>query len=191
MLGSCAYNLRIKEGRRQELIESSEVPAEWFHSFQFDCGFQIQGRDPSAKKLHHLCLPPSLHGKTVCDVGAYEGYFSFHAESRGAKRVVAADRFVWDWPGSQAVRHLEAVKRAIGSNVELVSSYVEDLPSTLNEQFDIVLFLGVLYHTPDMMGYLSNIAKITKEVCILETHLDALDEDAARIFVFGKRRGEC
>ena len=65
---------------------------EWFHQFTFDNGLSSPGRYPSLKKLHHLCLPQSLKGKTVIDIGAYEGFFSFHCEDRGADRVVACDR---------------------------------------------------------------------------------------------------
>jgi 23S rRNA G2069 N7-methylase RlmK/C1962 C5-methylase RlmI len=38
---------------------------------------------------------PDLRGKTVLDIGAYDGFFSFEAERRGAKQVVAMDYYVW------------------------------------------------------------------------------------------------
>jgi tRNA (mo5U34)-methyltransferase len=37
----------------------------------------------------------SLHGKTVLDIGAWDGYFSFRAEREGAAKVVALDHYVW------------------------------------------------------------------------------------------------
>ena len=37
----------------------------------------------------------SLAGLTVLDIGAWDGFFSFEAERRGAARVVAADYFSW------------------------------------------------------------------------------------------------
>ena len=40
-------------------------------------------------------IPKSLEGKTVLDIGAWDGYFSFEAERRGASRVVALDHYVW------------------------------------------------------------------------------------------------
>ncbi len=38
---------------------------------------------------------PSLVGKSVLDIGAWDGFFSFEAERRGAARVVALDRHIW------------------------------------------------------------------------------------------------
>ena len=43
-----------------------------------------------------LGLPDDLTGRTVLDVGAWDGFFSFEAERRGAARVVAADSFAWN-----------------------------------------------------------------------------------------------
>jgi tRNA (mo5U34)-methyltransferase len=38
---------------------------------------------------------PDLRGRTLLDIGAWDGFFSFAAEEAGASRVVALDHFVW------------------------------------------------------------------------------------------------
>jgi tRNA (mo5U34)-methyltransferase len=45
----------------------------------------------------------------------------------------------------------------------------------LGSVFDVVLFLGVLYHAPDPIGYLKNVRSVTGEVAVIETAVDLLD----------------
>jgi tRNA (mo5U34)-methyltransferase len=187
MESSFSADLTCMPDEEDALREYIGRQREWFHQFVFSNGLTTPGRDPSHKKLHHLCLPASLKGKSVIDIGAYEGFFSFHCEARGADRVVAADRFVWDWPGSSALPNFRAVHRALASRVEVLSANVEDLPATANETFDISLFLGVLYHAPNMMQYLDAVSSLTKGVLVLETFADALDESGARAVLYAER----
>jgi hypothetical protein len=45
------------------------------------------------------------------------------------------------------------------------------------------LFLGVLYHAPDMVGYLQRVRSVTRKLAIVETLVDGLDiEGAAAIY---------
>lgn len=147
----------------------------WFHCFDLGHGIKTSGCDPTLRKLKALHLPQNLAGKTVIDVGAYDGFFSFESERRGASRVVACDHCVWNAPGSDARRNLEYLKQVLDSQVELLELPVEDLSPATAGTYDIVLFLGVLYHAPDPIGYLKNIRSITKELLILETLVDMLD----------------
>ena len=103
------------------------------------------------------------------------GYFSFHMHQRGAAEVVAADEFSWTWPGSSTKPHFEGVRSILGQNVKDVTTSVENLSLNIKKKFDVVLFLGVLYHAPNMIQYLSQVAAVTKRVCVLETYLDLLD----------------
>jgi hypothetical protein len=48
----------------------------------------------------------------------------------------------------------------------------------VNRKFDVVLFLGVLYHAPNMIEYLRQVYSVTNTVCVLETYLDMLDIEA-------------
>ena len=50
---------------------------------------------------------PDLTGRTVLDIGAYDGFYSFEAERRGAKDVLATDSWTWNWPGSDARRNFD------------------------------------------------------------------------------------
>jgi tRNA (mo5U34)-methyltransferase len=65
----------------------------WFHSFDFP-EITTKGADLSDLKLKFIGMPEDLTGKSVLDIGAWDGYFSFTAERRGAK-VTAIDTTAW------------------------------------------------------------------------------------------------
>src|SRR6266436_2822961 len=71
-----------------------------FHS-PFDFGHGMATRPAHVgrrflRRLRLLQIPQDLTGKTVLDIGAWDGYFSFEFERRGAKRVLAIDSYSWD-----------------------------------------------------------------------------------------------
>ena len=55
-------------------------------------------------------IPEDLSGKTVLDIGTADGFYSFLAEHRGAKRVLALDYM--KFPG------FDIAKKILNSNVE-------------------------------------------------------------------------
>lgn len=162
-------NSQISKEELRAYIQSSK----WFHCFDFG-DVKTPGRDPTQEKLAILGLPEDMSGKSVIDIGSYDGFFAFESEKRGAKKVVANDHIMWNLdPDSR--KNIEFVKKILNSQVELLDLPVEELGSENCEKFDIVLFLGVLYHAPDPIGYLRNVLSITKELLILETLVDLLD----------------
>lgn len=184
MEGSCSYPLRCSADQFEELRAYIDSEKDWFHRFEFQGGLTTPGRDPSDIKLHHLCLPRFLTGRSVLDLGAYEGYFTFQAEDRGATRVVAVDQYVWQLAGCSAFRNFKFIRKTLDSRSEFVMAPAEKAAEILQDQFDIVLFLGVLYHDPKMTDYLANAAALTKGVCVVETLLDRLDCDQATAAIY-------
>ncbi len=121
----------------------------WFHTIDLGNGIRTPGQKDTPSEVHHFQIPADLTGKTVLDIGAYDGFYSFEAERRGAARVVAADSWAWNWPGSDARRNFELAHEVLGSKVESVVVPVEELsPERVGGVFDVVFFLGVLYHAP-------------------------------------------
>lgn len=181
---------------------ASEV---WFHSIDLGHGIVTKGQKTTAalqKELAALRLP-DLAGKSVLDIGAYDGFYSFEAERRGASRVVSLDLPAWQvetrftdaYLAECAARGVEPtppyrtecmrwrldpeqmpgkarfdlVRRALGSRVEpVVLDFMAADPATIGT-FDVVLFLGVLYHTQNPLASLRKLASLTRGVAVIET----------------------
>jgi tRNA (mo5U34)-methyltransferase len=176
MLLNADRYVAAKSMTSQDLQATLDAQGFWFHSFSFTNGCRTKGQDPSERKLHALNLPP-LTGKSIIDIGAFEGYFAFQAELMGASRVVACDHLVWSWPDLNARSNFELIRTISNSRVEDNVLPVEELSPEKLGEFDVTLFLGVLYHAPDMIGYLRNVRSITREMCVIETLVDGLQID--------------
>jgi tRNA (mo5U34)-methyltransferase len=141
----------------------------WWHQIALPDGRVTPGYDRSDSKLAELHLP-SLEGKTVLDVGAWDGYFSFTAERMGASRVVALDTFAWRKPGGK--EGFEYARRALGSSVEDIEVEVLDISPETVGRFDVVLFLGVLYHMRHPLLSLERVSSVADELLVVETLAD-------------------
>lgn len=145
----------------------------WYHTIDLGGGLVTRGIDNSPERLARLDLPSSLAGRTVLDIGAWDGFFSFECERRGASRVVASDYFSWhsaDGWGRKA--GFEMAREALGSKVEDVDIDVMDLSPDRIGTFDVVLFLGVLYHLRHPLLALERVASVAADLLILETVVD-------------------
>jgi len=155
-------------------MDASDI--RWFHTIDLGGGVVTAGEDDSPRKLTWLHLPADLRGKTVLDVGAWDGFFSFECERRGAERVVAVDPECWNPPawgdrGWGTRQGFDFAHAALGSKVEPVElGSIEEI-DTLGT-FDVVLFLGVLYHLPDPLPLLEKVSAAARELLVLETHAD-------------------
>ncbi|MBO0727938.1 MAG: DUF1698 domain-containing protein [Acidimicrobiaceae bacterium] len=174
----------IPQGTTKEEFQREIASRKWFHNFDFGGGVTTSGVDPTEVKLDALKLP-DLTGKSVIDIGAFDGFFSFESERRGASRVVANDHWVWNWPGEDARRNIDLLRQVLDSRIELLDLPVEDLNPETTGTYDVVLFLGVLYHAPDPIRYLRNVRSITKELVVLETLVDLLDVERPAAAFYG------
>jgi tRNA (mo5U34)-methyltransferase len=154
----------------------------WWHKINLGNGFTTPGRDDSLTKLAQIHLPEKLQGLTVLDIGAWDGFFSYECERRGAKRVVALDKAVWDVP-SIGKKGFEFARKALDSKVEDIELDVLDICPERVGVFDLVLFLGVLYHMPHPLLSLERVASVTTSQVILETHVD-MNESNRPVLVF-------
>jgi tRNA (mo5U34)-methyltransferase len=156
-------------------IRAEVAERTWFHTIDVGHGILTPGQKDTPAEVVHMRLP-DLEGRTVLDIGAYDGFYSFEAERRGAKDVLATDSWTWNWPGSDARRNFDLAHELLGSTVRVQDVTVEKLaPEVVGGTFDVVLFLGVLYHAPDPLGYLKRVRSVTGEVAIVETVVDLLD----------------
>jgi tRNA (mo5U34)-methyltransferase len=116
----------------------------WFHNLTLD-GIQTApdhflGDYPRQKfRRFAASLPSDLRGMTVLDIGCNAGFYAFEMKRRGADRVVAIDS------DPRYLAQAELASRVLGLDIELRKLDVYRV-AELREQFDVVLFLGVLYH---------------------------------------------
>jgi tRNA (mo5U34)-methyltransferase len=127
-----------------EIRARLEVLGNWFHNIDLD-GVQTAPNhflyDYPRQKWRHFAhaIPPDLSGRTVLDIGCNGGFYSIELKRRGADRVLGIDSD----EGYLAQARFAA--EVFGLNIEFRQLSVYDI-ATLGESFDIVLFLGVLYH---------------------------------------------
>jgi tRNA (mo5U34)-methyltransferase len=120
-----------------------------------------------ARRLRFLQIPADLTGKSVLDIGAWDGFFSFECERRGAARVVAIDTYAWDHHGKDGFLLAHEV---LNSKVEHRRLAAEEIDAALLGAFDLVLFLGVFYHLRSPISVLERLRGVTAGTLVCETH---------------------
>ena len=167
----------------REQLASEVAGIRWWHTIDLGNSVVTPGADDSPAKLDFIHMPDDFSGRSVLDVGAWDGFFSFEAERRGARRVLATDSFSWGGGGWGTKRGFELARRALGSRVEDRDIDVLDLSPEALGVFDDVLFLGVLYHMRDPLRALERVAAVTGERLILETQIE-LAQSRKPVMVF-------
>src|SRR3954447_9284103 len=117
---------------------------EWFHNLDLrghpTAPHHFLGDYPAIKWRRFAdALPADLRGRTVLDIGCNAGFYSIAMKRRGADRVVGID---WDERYLAQARFAAEISQV---DVELRKLSVYDV-AALRERFDIVLFMGVVYH---------------------------------------------
>ncbi len=188
----------VSSGLREKVAGIS-----WYHSIDLGGGVVTPGNPVDGRMRRDLL--PDLGGRTVLDIGAWDGFWSFEAERRGASRVVAMDHYAWcvdfarrleywehceengetpdhrldftefwrpdEMPGRAG---FELARGALGSSVEPVCADFMTVDPESVGRFDVVLFLGVLYHLREPLGALERVYGLTREVAVVETEAIAV-----------------
>ena len=144
----------------------------WYHSFDFGNGLVAKG----VKSVEYLKADTDtvfdgldLTDKSVLDIGAWHGHFSFAAKDRGAARVVAADKYAWEHHKGRET--FDLVRSLLKKDVEPLLIDVPEI-SRSTGQFDVVLFLDVFYHLFDPQTCLKNLSQCATDLLIVRTHHD-------------------
>ena len=182
-------------------METAELRARvdgllWYHSIDLGGGVVTPGVSKTPVRTEAL---PDFNGRSVLDIGAWDGYYSFLAERGGAARVLALDHYMWqlDFVARQAYwdecarrgvlpdpardrefltrddlpgrRGFDLARQALNSRVEPVVGDFMSMDLDELGSFDVVLMLGVLYHLPEPFQALQRLRRITREVAVIET----------------------
>ncbi len=149
----------------------------WYHEFDFGNGLQATSKTPDAA-VHrtiwdfirrHLDVI-DFAGKSVLDVGCWDGYWSFYAEARGASSVLASDDSTQNWATGEGIR---LAKRLLGSAIEIDQNLSIYELSRLKRTFDVVLCLGVYYHLFDPFAAFAQIRHCCHDASVVVFEGDA------------------
>ena len=130
-----------------DLRAKVEALAPWFHNIDLGGGVttapdHFLGDYPRFKfERFAAALPADIAGKSVLDIGCNAGFYAIEMKRRGAGRVIGIDsddRYL-----AQARLAAEALGFEDGITFRNLSVY--DV-AALGERFDLVIFMGVLYH---------------------------------------------
>ncbi len=160
----------------------------WFLQIDLGNGIVTPGWSrPKEDKLPVFGLPDDMSGMRVLDIGCAEGFFSFEAERRGAREVIAIDPF----PAS--IRRFNICRNALNSNVIGIVGSVYDLDPRSFGTFDLVMFFGVLYHLRHPLLALEKIEAVTGRTMLMQTRSfqssSLKDEPLARFYRDGVQSG--
>ena len=147
----------------------------WWHSFEMPDGSVVEGvcsLEGLKRRLAQFPIPYDLSGKRVLDIGAWDGFFSFEMEKRGAE-VVAID--CWDNERFRLMRSM------LNSRVDYrILDMYELTPATVGK-FDIVIFFGVLYHLKHPLLALERICALTTDLACVDTFVSDDDSPTPRM----------
>ncbi|HEY4250602.1 MAG TPA: TIGR04290 family methyltransferase [Roseomonas sp.] len=129
---------------REAIERHVEALGPWFHNL--DLGGVRTAPDHflgdyPAVKWHRFAhaIPQDLTGQSVLDIGCNAGFYSIEMKRRGAERVLGIDS------DDEYLAQARFAAEVQGLVIEFRKLSVYDL-GALGERFDLVLFMGVLYH---------------------------------------------
>jgi tRNA (mo5U34)-methyltransferase len=141
----------------------------WFHNLHLPGGVQTAPDHPlgdfPASKWRHVAglVPADLAGWSALDIGCNAGFYSFELARRGATVLGVDVDEHYLRQARWAAERLDAVQR-----VEFRRQQVYDLARS-DESWDLVLFLGVLYHLRHPLLALDLVARRTRKLLVLQT----------------------
>jgi tRNA (mo5U34)-methyltransferase len=135
----------IERATSSDLEARVEALGPWFHNIDlgglWTAPDHFLGDYPGVKFNRFAPhLPKSLSGKSVLDIGCNAGFYSIEMKRRGADRVLAIDS------DDRYLAQARLASDTLGfGDIEFAKLDVYDI-GAIGEKFDLVIFMGVLYH---------------------------------------------
>jgi len=191
MSASPASAALFEEAPATALQAAVDAMPYWYHRIELPGGVVTPGWAPIHRDAYGL--PEDMSGLRVLDVGAWDGFWSFEALSRGAREVVAIDDF------SDHLGHLDERQRPAWETFDLcraalgydertcqrIEMSVYDVDDSRLGRFDVVLCFGVIYHLRYPLYALDRLSA----VCDREIYLESAILDDFSPYRGGMGRG--
>jgi tRNA (mo5U34)-methyltransferase len=116
----------------------------------------------------HPAFPADLHGASVLDVGSNAGFFSLQLKLLGAGRVLGIELI------DMYVKQADTIKQWWGVDIENRLGDAHEI-DRLDEQFDLVMFAGILYHLKNPVHVLEQVGRVCRDAMLIETECIAED----------------
>jgi tRNA (mo5U34)-methyltransferase len=142
----------------------------WWHCIKLDETYTTKGLSTHGTTKQNFDqvfgFPESFEGKTILDVGAWDGLFSFEAEKRGAGEVTAIDIYQpcqgqLEGYKEKANEPFQFAKKILNSKVKFQFSSLEDY--TTKTKYDVIFYFGVMYHIENPLGAVKKLMSLTKQ----------------------------
>ncbi len=142
---------------REKLAHEIAELGEWFHNIDLHgiptAPNHFLGDFPNVKWKHiEKAIPQDLAGASVLDIGCNGGFYSIQMKRRGAGRVLGID------VDERYLNQGRFAAKTLGFDIEFERRSVYEI-AELKEQFDFVIFMGVLYHLRYPLYALDNVIK--------------------------------
>mgnify|MGYP001389800721 CR=1 FL=1 len=103
---------------------------------------------------------------SILDIGCFDGYYLTNLYDLNFKRMVGVE------PKQKNIDKGKRIRKFLNINepkIEFINSDIENF--SINEKFDIVMCLGVMYHLPDHFKFFEKIKNLSKKLIIIETRV--------------------
>lgn len=158
--------------RIRQRIQELDAGLGWYQDIDLGNGIRTKTRRVWGEDIDHprkrwaevaSAVPRSLAGSSVLDIGCNAGFIAFEARDRGATDVCGVDHN----PGYiEQAEFCAEVRRQPEIDFRAMSVY--DLP-TMGRRFDLVFFVGVLYHCKYLAQAVEAVSKVCAGTMIVET----------------------
>lgn len=129
--------------KEKEILQANADKYSWYHTIKLSDGVYTKSAIPHFKDKWDFMLQGmediDFKNKRVLDVGCRDGLFSFEAEKRGAKEIIAIDNDISEGAS-------EFLIPLFKSKVQMYEMNLYDLNPEKFGLFDVIIFYGVLYH---------------------------------------------
>jgi tRNA (mo5U34)-methyltransferase len=167
---------------REQIQRRVSDLGQWFHNLDLNgvktAPEHFLGDYPAVKWRRFADrIPTNLTGKSVLDIGCNAGFYAIEMKRRGAARVLGIDT------DERYLAQGRFAAKVCNADIEFRNLSVYDVGG-LGERFDLVLFMGVLYHLRHPLLALDLIYEhVARDLLILQSmqrgsdEIDALQED--------------
>ena len=160
---------------QKQIRERVEALGSWFHNMDLKGvrtapdHFLYDYPNNKFSRFAHA-VPADLTGKSVLDLGCNAGFYSLEMKRRGADRVLGVDS------DERYLAQARLAAEVLGAEIEFLNLSVYDIGS-LRERFDVVLFMGLLYHLRHPLLALDLIYEtVARDLLIVQTMQRGSDE---------------